>query len=363
MSEGRDLYGVLGVSRQAESKEIKKAYYELSKVHHPDRGGDAERFKEIQEAYEVLSDDQKRQVYDLTGQVGGGAGGGPGPMPGGFPFGFGGVPLDMSDFFGGLFGGRGGPGGGGGGPRKKRSKGPNKMVEVAVSLRDFYYGKKLRFDLERQVCCTDCSGEGCLNWKTCGDCKGMGFKETMMQIGPGMMAVNRGPCGSCKSEGRSRGTACEPCGGKGLVNRPKVLETEIKPGAAPGDVLTFADMCSDHPEFEKPGDVLIRLVAADEVLDIKRDRQHLRVTFTVSLTESLLGCKRTVKSHPAWVDGLEIDIPAGTQNMEEVCVKGKGMPGGDLLVGVRVVCSDLERKTLEDHKTILQSLFHNAEST
>ena len=179
-----------------------------------------------------------------------------------------------------------------------------------------------------------------------------------MQIGPGMMAVNRGPCGSCKGEGRSRGSACDGCAGKGLVSRPKVLETEIKPGAGPGDVLTFADMCSDHPEFEKPGDVLIRLVAADEELDVKRDRQHLRVSCTISLTESLIGCKRKVGSHPAWPEGLEIEIPCGSQNQEEVCVKGKGMPGGDLFVAVRVACSVEERKILEDNKAILQSLFH-----
>ena len=138
-----------------------------------------------------------------------------------------------------------------------------------------------------------------------------------------------------------------------------MLETEIQPGAGPGDVLTFADMCSDHPEFEKPGDVLIRLVAADEELDIQRDRQNLRFSTSLSLTESLLGCKRTIKNHPAFLEGLEVEIPAGTQNNEEVCEKGKGMSKGDLVITVKVVCSADERKTLESNKAILQSLFHS----
>lgn len=375
------LYDVLGVSRSASQEEIRENYKKLVVELHPDKpNGDAEKFKQVQSAYEVLRNPEKRQMYDITGvtdeQGGGEAQSGFHGMPfgmggmGGFPFGMpggGGFTVDMSDFFGGMFGA--------GGPRKKqtmkRPKGPNKVHDIALSLKDFYFGKKMRFDLERQVFCTDCSGDGCLNWKTCNECKGNGVKEVAIQIGPGMVAMNRGPCSGCSGEGRLKGTSCKACEGKGLLNKKNVLEAEIKAGAPIGDVLVFGGMCSDMPEFEHPGDVLIRLQAADEELDIQRDGSHLEYKTTISLKESLLGCERVIQCHPNYPDGFHIQIPVGTQNQEIVLIREEGMPivgsgtrgvsapptRGDLRVVVTVVANPEEKKILENNKAILQSFF------
>jgi DnaJ-class molecular chaperone len=315
-------------------------------------------------------------VYDMTGNTQENAA--PDPM-GGFPFGMGGMPMggmggmpmggmggmpgmpfNINEMFGGMFGGQRNNG-----PTQKqvKPKGSNKHHEISLSMYDFYYGKKMRMDLERDIFCDDCSGKGYLNFKTCGDCKGSGIKESMVQIAPGMMAVNRGACGACSGQGRRNGNACGKCKTKGLINRPKTIEVVIEPGSNVGDTLLFAEACSDHPDYEKPGDLIVRLMAADSNLTVFRDGIHIRHECAIGLEESLTGCVKKVMGHPAFATGLEYTIPPGTQMTEEVRVKGRGMPDkkggfGDLLVRVTVTVSQNERQALEKNKMLLQSIFN-----
>jgi len=358
------LYEVLGVSRTANAKEIKKAYFDLAKIEHPDKGGNEEKFKQIQQAYDILSDDGKRRMYEMTGSTqehpqhqespfaGMGMPGMPG-MPGmGMP-GMPGMHFNMGDIFGNMFGGR---------SPSKRPKGANKVHELPLSLSDFYMGKKVRIDLDREVFCSGCDGKGHLNVKTCNDCRGSGVKEQLLQLGPGMMAVNRGPCGSCRGEGTLKGTPCSTCSSRGVVTSQKVLTVSIAPGSSLGETIVFPEACSDSQDAEKPGDLHIRLTAADEPhLDVTRDGIHIRTSFTLSLSESLLGCVKRVLHHPGFTDGLDIPIPAGTQRKEEVILEGKGMPDkggfGNCIAHIDVQVSKLERECLEKHKMSLQTVF------
>ena len=361
----QSLYEILGVSKDATAKEIKKAYFELAKVVHPDKGGDEEKFKQIQTAYDILSDDGKRRMYEMTGSTqeqpqqhpfgghpfGGHPFGGMGGM-GGMP----GMQFNMGDMFGNMFGARqAGP--------MKRPKGANKVHELPLRLSDFYQGKKVRIDLDREVFCTGCDGKGHLTVKTCSDCRGSGVKETLMQLAPGMMAVNRGPCGSCRGEGTMKGNPCGTCSSRGVVNSQKVLTVTVVPGSSLGETIVFAEACSDSQDAEKPGDLHIRLTAADEPgLDVQRDGVTIRCSFVIGLTDVLLGCKRKVVSHPGFPDGLEIEIPAGTQRNEEVVVVGKGMPDkkggfGNCVAHVDVKVTDEERTYLERHAMSLRAMF------
>lgn len=353
MSE--NLYEILGVGKKADNEEIKRAYRELSKIHHPDKGGDPEKFKEINNAYEILKDPSKREMYDLTGSTQeNGASGGPGfGSPFGFsPFGPGfHMNVDINDIFGSMFNRRSTEKEEGG---NKKPKGPNRIHEMPISLKDFYYGKKININLNRQVFCSECQGDGCVNWKTCSDCKGVGVKETRIQQGP-FIQIIRGACHGCSGEGRMKGKDCDGCKGKGLVTLPKTLEVNIKSGALPGEVIKFDEMCSDLPGYEKPGDFHIRLVEADEELDIEREGQNLKTKVCISLLEALIGCKRVVADHPC--GPLEVEIPCGTMSGEVVNISGKGMPTGDLLITVHVTVTSAQKKTLETNKDILKGLF------
>jgi len=367
------LYDILGVSRDAATKDIKKAYFDLAKVEHPDKGGSEEKFKKIQNAYEILSDEGKRRHYEMTGSTQeqtespfggmpmhmGGMGGMPG-MPG--------MQFNMGDIFGNIFGG----GHGGQKQQMKRPKGANKVHELPLSLSDFYLGKKMRIDLDREVFCGPCNGKGYLSMKTCNECRGAGVKETLMQIGPGMMAVNRTPCGPCRGEGTLKTNPCGPCSTRGVVTGQKVLTVNIVAGSSLGETIVFPEACSDSQEADKPGDLHIRLTAADEQLDVQRDGANLRASFSLTLAESLLGCVKRILRHPGFTEGLDVVIPAGTQRKEEVVLSGKGMPCmplspdkkfGDLIVLIDVKVTDMEREALKRHSVALQGLFNDGPSS
>jgi DnaJ-class molecular chaperone len=357
-----DLYARLNVARDADAETIKKAYRKMAINHHPDKGGDEEEFKKLQEAYAVLSDEQRRHIYDQTGSIDGE--GFEGGMPGGMPF-------DIGSLFGMFAGGGGNPFGnnpfGGAMPRgrkMRRPKGPVKVTEVPISLYDFYHGKEIHVKLDRQQFCEGCKGEGCTSFTNCSQCQGAGIVNRMAMMGPGMMVQMQGPCEPCGGEGRKGNGQCSACGGKKFKTQERVLTVKIEKGMRQGDVLAFENACSDDPQFDQPGDVHFVIQEADEEIEWKRDGNNLKAKVSVTLRESLLGCKKTIANHPGFMQGFEIEIPAGTQNAEVLHQKGKGMPlrgskteFGDAFVTVQVVALAKEKEVLEKNKIIMESLF------
>ena len=299
-----DLYSRLGVERNASTDEIRRAYKDAARVNHPDRGGNAEKFKSIQEAHEILSDDNRRRMYDLTGSTnndagsamsGMAAGGIPFQFMGGMgPFGMPGVSFDMGDILGSMFGG-------GGGRRQSRSggKGPNKFHDIGLRLRDFYNGHEIKLTFNQARKCKSCSGSGSESTEECRPCNGTGVRTIMRQLGPGMMAQTRSGCEACGGEGKRSLRACRGCNGKKCTEREKSLDIKIKPGMSEGEQLTFAGECSDSPEYDSPGDVVLtlrRATSEDVAFEWKGD--DLWIRHTVTFSESILGFTVSLSNHP-----------------------------------------------------------------
>jgi len=323
------LYGDLGITSSSDSNEIRKAYLKLSKTEHPDKGGSEERFKKIQQAYEILSDDEKKQYYDSTGQIPG-----QGQEQGqGFP---GGMPFDLGSIFGGMFGGGmhmggmpgmpGMPGGHPGMQRQRRPKGPPKVHEIGLTLHDFFYGKTSQLKFQRQKFCEECKGNGATSFSQCSDCNGSGMRETRVMFGPGMQAIQRAPCTSCSAEGKRPDGVCSSCRGMKFKTHEKSLIITIEPGMLPGHVIQYSKECSDQHEYEEPGDVHIVLRENDDNLTFTRSDDDLTTVLTINLTEALLGCQRVLHGHPAHPNGLTVTLQPGTMRGDIVTVKGEGMP-------------------------------------
>jgi len=356
-----DLYAALGVDRDASTEEIRRAYKEKAKTHHPDRtGGDTETFKKIQEAHEVLSDDKRRRMYDMTGSVNGehgGHGGHPmsGMAAGGIPFqfmqgmgpfGMPGVSFDMGDIFGQMFGG-GGPN-----QRQRRERGPNKHHDVGLRLSDFYKGHQINLRFKQGRRCTGCSGSGAEATEQCGQCKGTGARRIVRQIGPGMVAETRAACDGCGGEGKRVMRVCKACQGKRFIEHDKILDIKITAGMRDGEQIVFGGQCSDGPDYEKPGDVVLTLrrTGTDDY-EWKGDDLWLR--HTITFAESILGFKFVLADHPneksptfSWnggplVHGAVLHMPS------------MGMPHrdggfGSLYVRVMVVAPELRPWTNEE---------------
>lgn len=306
--DNKGLYEILGVETTANGNDIKKAYFKLAKEHHPDKGGDADKFKEIQAAYEVLSNPEKKEIYDKYGLDGLSQGGG-----GMDPF---------ADLLGGLLGGRR-AGGGGKAPQRKVKP---VLKEVKVKLEDVFGGKMMNIPHQKKKVCEDCDGKGGKNAKKCTKCKGHGVIEKIVQLGPGFLSSSRAPCPDCRGEGMSyaKEDKCKKCNGNCILDEKKTLEVVVEPGIPDGHLVQFHGDGDEMPGA-MAGDLYVKLLI--EKHDVfERKGADLYMKKTISLYEALTGTVFQVEH----LDGTKINI---TSAPGEVISPGttkqilkKGMP-------------------------------------
>lgn len=366
------LYERLGVKQEATTEEIRRAYKQLAKEKHPDRGGDPEEFKQIQEAHEVLTDEGRRRMYDMTGSIDGNGGGPHGGMAAGGipfefmggmgPFGMPGVSFDFGSMFGSMFGG----GGGGGGPSRTRpGKSPNKHHDIPITLSDFYKGRNitLRFNQARR--CDACKGSGAEKSEPCNPCGGRGIRTQTRMIGPGMMAQTQGPCDVCNGEGKRVLRACQACHSKRFKEGEKVHNIEIKPGMSDGQTIILAGECSDTLEYESPGDVVLILKRADpptnDIDNWEWKGNDLWTRKRITFAESIVGFSKTLDGHPS---GKKIVVSwkkGAILHNTILQAPGWGMPKRDGGFGVCfieiIVDSPPDKEWSEEDRKTLQSLF------
>ena len=358
--EKRDYYEVLEVTKTATAEEIKKAYRKKAIQFHPDKNpGDKtaeEKFKEAAEAYDVLSNPDKRARYDQFGHAGmGGAAGNGGPF-GGFS---GGMSMDdIFSMFGDIFGGRGGGGfGGGGSQQQRRYRGSDLRVKVKLTLKEISTGVEKKFKLKKYVPCTHCHGtgaEGNGGSETCPTCKGSGSVIRNQQTILGTMQT-RTTCPTCNGEGKIIKNKCKECGGDGIVYGEEVVTVKIPAGVAEGMQLSMSGKGNAGKHNGVPGDLLI-LVEEEPHESLIRDENDLVYNLLLSFPAAALGGAVEIPT----IDGkVKVKIDAGTQPGKVLRLRGKGLPSvngygtGDLLVNVSVYVPEALTK---DEKNILEKL-------
>jgi molecular chaperone DnaJ len=349
----KTLYDTLGVSKGASADEIKKAYRQLAREYHPDRNpGDAsaeERFKEVQTAYDVLSDDDKRKAYDRFGSTNGrpGAGGAQNVN-----FDFSGFDIgDLGDLFGGIFGGAG-RSGTARTQQRRAVRGDDVQVDVQLSFEDSLQGAEVKVPVELTTACRECGGTGAQPGTApviCPECNGRGVKAESQ----GLFALSQ-PCPRCRGNGTVIEQPCSKCRGSGRERRLKTYTVKIKPGVKDGTKIRLKGKGEAGENGGPAGDlVVVTRVAHSDTYERRGD--DLVVQVSVSYPTAALGGKVDVPTP----DGLvSLKIPAGSEDGKLLRIKGRGAPRlsgsgkGDVLARVRIQVpkrvNKKERELLEE---------------
>ncbi len=320
----RDYYEVLGVSKGASEDEIKRAYKKLARKYHPDMNpGDKEaeeKFKEVNEANEVLSDPEKKARYDQFGFAGvdpsyGAGAGSAGGYGGGFDFG------DLGDIFGSFFGG-----GFGGGQTRRNGpqRGESIRASVAVTFTEAAFGCEKEVSIERSEQCASCKGSGCAPGTTpeiCPDCHGSGVVQVQQRTPMGVFASSR-PCQRCRGTGKIIHQPCADCGGSGAVRKRKTIKVTIPAGIDHGQTISLRGQGNAGKNGGPAGDLLITVMVRPHEL-FRREGNDVFCEAPITFRQAVLGATLEIPT----IDGpVKYDIPEGTQTGTVFRLRGKGIP-------------------------------------
>ena len=323
MEGKRDYYEVLGVSKDASTAEIKSAFRKKAKEFHPDLNKDnpnaAEKFKEAQEAYEVLSDEQKRKMYDQYGHAGVNQSASTGGF-GGFSGGFDASDFGFGDIFDSFFGGGGGFGGFGQQQSSTARRGSDVLMRMNLTFEEAIFGVEKKFKIDVVEKCDECNGHGGFDPQKCSTCHGSGTITTQRQTILGSF-LSKTTCPDCKGEGKVYKTKCSECGGKGRVKKTKNITINIPAGINTGDRQRISGKGNPGSDGGDNGDLYLEYVVAEHDYFV-RDNDDIYLEVPITLTEGIIGCKKTI---PTIYGNVKLSIPAGTNSGDKQRIRGKGV--------------------------------------
>lgn len=348
MANKRDYYEVLGVDKNASEAEIKSAFRKLAKKYHPDVSKEpdaAEKFKEAQEAYAVLSDANKRRQYDQFGHSAFDQMGGAGAS--GFDF----SDFDFSDIFGDIFG----SGFGFGGRSSNRSRrGNDTLVRIDLTFEEAVFGCKKDVKIDTMVECDSCNGKGGHGEKTCQTCHGSGQVTSEQRTIFGSFAT-RSTCQTCHGKGVTYDTKCSKCHGEGRIRENKTVEVKIPAGVDTGNKLRLNGKGEAGVNGGPNGDLYLEFKVKSHPL-FERDENDVYLTLPITITEAVLGCKKDV---PTLNGTVKLSIPAGSKTNDKHRLKGKGIADpqtgrkGDMYV---IIDIHIPKKISRDQKKLFEAL-------
>jgi molecular chaperone DnaJ len=346
----KDYYNVLGVQKNASKDEIKKAFRKLAHQYHPDKkGGDESKFKEVNEAYNILSNEKKRKEYDTYGQAFENTGAG----FGGFDFsgfnqggGQGFNDFDLGDIFGEFFGGRGG---------RRAKRGSDISVDIEISFYDSIFGTERRILLNKTSKCGDCEGSGAkkgTETESCKICNGKGRIHETTKSFFGTFTTER-ECRECFGLGKVPKNKCQTCGGHGLNKKQEEISIKIPSGIEDGQMIRLSG-AGEAVKGGISGDLYVKIYVKRDANFVK-EGNNLVTKLSIKVTDALLGGEYTINTPDG---GLKVKIPEGVSFGETLRVKGKGVPTqsggrGDLLIKINI---ELPKKLSKKAKSELENL-------